>query len=78
MISKTPRQFRKNSSDKTYWLRINWIYKDPKANTPTAMDLNLKCIFEKMKLKINKVPQNILLINIKSVDNETKQKNNII
>ena len=42
------------------------------------MDLDLKCIFEKTKLKINKVPQNILLINNKSEDNETKQKNNII
>ena len=52
-------------------------YRAPKANIPTTIDLNLKCIFENTKLKINKVPQNILLVNSKSVDNEIKQKNNI-
>ena len=47
MISKTPKQFKKYSSDITYWFKISWMYKAAIANNPMNIDLYLKIRLEK-------------------------------
>ena len=49
MISKTAKQFKKYSSDITYWFKTSWRYKAVMANNPINIDLYLKIRLEKLK-----------------------------
>ena len=47
MISKTAKQFKKYSSDITYWFKTSWMYKEAIANNPMNIDLYIKKKLEK-------------------------------
>ena len=82
IITKTARQFRKNSSDITNWSKLNCIYNAPTAKKPTNRLLNLNLYLSKLILTKNSKIQYNLFINISSLerlntDNTKQTKVNI-